>query len=271
MQNHTGTFVLSRSPGGGAERREFEDGVRDALVERGGRVLIVPHLYYLTSDHPGAEALAGLDGPVVVAGWSHPRAARWTVETVIGSGLPGNSFHDLDQFCCPGKGTEKLLARMQNLGGATVDGQGSVREITGPVDERWYPVVDYSRCSGCGQCMEFCLFGVYSRQEDAVVATSPDNCKLGCPACARVCPQGAIMFPHYEDDPAIAGAPGMEVETGQVDVAEFFRSKAQAADNAECDCDSGEAAETSDEAAERSDAAGDDLDELIEELDKLND
>jgi len=37
----------------------------------------------------------------------------------------------------------------------------------------------------------------------------PDNCKTGCPACSRICPAGAIMFPIYAKDAAIAGAPGL--------------------------------------------------------------
>ena len=30
---------------------------------------------------------------------------------------------------------------------------------------------------------------------------SPDNCKPGCPACARICPKSAIIFPKYEHSP----------------------------------------------------------------------
>jgi len=272
MQNAIGTFVLSRSPDGEAERREFEDGVRDALVSRGGRVVVIPHLYYLSPDHPGSDLLAELQGPAVAAGWMHPRAAYWTLQSVVGEGVPEFSFYDLEQFCCPGKGSEKLLDRMTELGGATAEGEGRVQEVSQPADERWYPVVDYSRCSSCGQCMEFCLFGVYSEVEDRVVATSPDNCKPGCPACARVCPQGAIMFPHYEDDPAIAGAPGTNVEASEVDVAALFQSKARTAagpdsENEEPCCEGDEAGPEK----RSSDEGQDDLDDLIDELDELND
>ncbi|MCE5328666.1 MAG: ferredoxin family protein [Planctomycetaceae bacterium] len=69
----------------------------------------------------------------------------------------------------------------------------------------WYPVIDYDRCSDCKQCMNFCLFGVYSLGDDGRVAVSkPRNCKLNCPACARVCPQGAIIFPKHSS-PQING------------------------------------------------------------------
>ena len=28
-------------------------------------------------------------------------------------------------------------------------------------ERRWYPVIDYSRCTNCMECLDFCLFGVY--------------------------------------------------------------------------------------------------------------
>lgn len=66
----------------------------------------------------------------------------------------------------------------------------------------WYPVIDYSRCVGCRQCMDFCLFGVYAAGQDhAVEVSKPSGCKTGCPACARVCPHAAIIFPKYAHSP----------------------------------------------------------------------
>ena len=41
-----------------------------------------------------------------------------------------------------------------------------------------------------------------------VSVAQPDNCKPGCPACARVCPASAIIFPECSDDEAIAGGEG---------------------------------------------------------------
>lgn len=66
----------------------------------------------------------------------------------------------------------------------------------------WFPVIDYGRCIDCKQCLNFCLFGVYTLGDDGkVVVERPANCKTNCPACARVCPEAAIIFPKYGDSP----------------------------------------------------------------------
>ena len=70
----------------------------------------------------------------------------------------------------------------------------------------WYPVIDNARCNACGQSADFCLFGVYEKRDGKVVVVNPKGCKNNCPACGRICPQTAIIFPKYEHDGAIAGA-----------------------------------------------------------------
>ena len=71
---------------------------------------------------------------------------------------------------------------------------------------RWYPVIDFSRCTNCMECIDFCLFGVYGVDDgETILVEQPDNCRKGCPACSRVCPENAIMFPQHKT-PAIAGA-----------------------------------------------------------------
>ncbi len=66
----------------------------------------------------------------------------------------------------------------------------------------WFPVIDYDRCTNCMQCLSFCLFGVYGVDGgQKIQVQNNDNCKTNCPACSRVCPEAAIMFPKYKAGP----------------------------------------------------------------------
>ncbi len=87
---------------------------------------------------------------------------------------------------------------------------------------RWYPVIDYSRCTNCMECLDFCLFGVYGVDDlERLNVENQDNCKKGCPACSRVCPEQAIMFPDYKT-PAIAGAPVGAIGNLKIDLTKLF-------------------------------------------------
>jgi hypothetical protein len=87
---------------------------------------------------------------------------------------------------------------------------------------RWYPVIDYSRCTNCLECLDFCLFGVYGvDSNERILVETQDNCKRGCPACSRVCPEHAIMFPDYKT-PAIAGAPVGAIDSLKIDLTKLF-------------------------------------------------
>ena len=45
-------------------------------------------------------------------------------------------------------------------------------------ERRWYPVIDYSRCTNCMECLDFCLFGVYGVDKlDRIMVENQDNCK----------------------------------------------------------------------------------------------
>jgi len=64
----------------------------------------------------------------------------------------------------------------------------------------WFPVIDRTRCNGCGTCADYCLFSVYAVEQDSppnrkIRVKIPHYCKIGCPACSRLCPTGALMFP----------------------------------------------------------------------------
>jgi len=66
----------------------------------------------------------------------------------------------------------------------------------------WFPVIDYDRCTNCMQCLTFCLFEVYGvDQNDKLTVQNQSNCKTDCPACSRVCPEVAILFPKYKKGP----------------------------------------------------------------------
>lgn len=87
---------------------------------------------------------------------------------------------------------------------------------------RWYPVIDYSRCTNCLECLDFCLFGVYGVDSlERIVTENQDQCKKGCPACSRVCPQQAIIFPEYKSA-AIAGGDTGAVGGLKIDLSKLF-------------------------------------------------
>lgn len=88
-------------------------------------------------------------------------------------------------------------------------------------DRRWYPVIDFSRCTNCMECIDFCLFGVYGvDKSETILVEQPDNCRKGCPACSRVCPENAIIFPQHKT-PAIAGAP-VGLVSLKIDLSKLF-------------------------------------------------
>lgn len=76
--------------------------------------------------------------------------------------------------------------------------------------DAWYPILDYEKCVDCGKCHDFCLFGVYSIEDGKVKVAQPQNCKNNCPACSRVCPAEAVIFPKYERSPINGGSASEE-------------------------------------------------------------
>ena len=77
------------------------------------------------------------------------------------------------------------------------------------------------------ECLDFCLFGVYGADSfDRILVESQDNCKKGCPACSRVCPEQAIMFPDYKS-PAIAGAAVGSPASLKIDLTKLFGGDAK--------------------------------------------
>lgn len=156
----------------------------------------------------------------------------------------------------------------------------AIHEIKDAAPRRWYPVIDYSRCTNCMECIDFCLFGVYGVDKvDQILVEEQDNCKKGCPACSRVCPENAIIFPQHKT-PAIAGADG-EVAGIKIDLSKLFGGaeidplKAAVAErDAELVADGREAVGVSVGIPKRQTATEtkvrDDLDDLMDDLDSLD-
>ena len=154
-----------------------------------------------------------------------------------------------------------------------------IEESTG---RRWYPVIDFSRCTNCMECIDFCLFGVYGVDgAETILVEQPDNCRKGCPACSRVCPENAIIFPQHKT-PTIAGS-SIIGESMKIDLSALFgapESNKSAEEIAVAERDEqlllagremvGTSVGLSKRHAEEETEPKDDLDDLVDELDSLD-
>jgi NAD-dependent dihydropyrimidine dehydrogenase PreA subunit len=156
-------------------------------------------------------------------------------------------------------------------------------QIDEQTNRRWYPVIDFDRCTNCMECVDFCLFGVYGVDGvENILVEQPDNCRKGCPACSRVCPENAIIFPQHKA-PAIAGANTAGDEGFKIDLSQLFGAPSKGEDPIEV------AARERDEQlllagrdtvgiddqlqkrqADRKQSPKDELDRLIDQLDALD-
>lgn len=122
----------------------------------------------------------------------------------------------------PNNGQENPLNGNGSNGHAPLNGNSVPAPSDGPAKRRWYPVIDYSRCTNCMECIDFCLFGVYGVDGlDRILVEQQDNCKKGCPACSRVCPANAIVFPGHKS-PAIAGSDADGAANMKIDLSKLF-------------------------------------------------
>jgi len=139
------------------------------------------------------------DGARVVVAACHPRAVR-ALLAAAGVETGDLDLHVLDMRS---KGPAELAAALGDL-----FGEPTAHSIEPPDMSRrgdwvpWFPVIDRQRCVNCRQCLSFCLFGVYEADGNGrVMVANPANCKTNCPACARICPEVAIIFPKHPTAP----------------------------------------------------------------------
>lgn len=194
------TIVISRRTGQTRGERALVAELAAQATVAGYTTLTLPDLYHIPEDSIIWQQLRALQSEVIICGWLQPRALQWLLHR-HGIIVPPTSVLTLAAHADAATVLAALPQQTQT--------QGEAKELQAHTEERWYPVVDLSRCANCRHCLQFCLFGVYSLDDKGHVrVANPDNCKAGCPACARICPTSAIIFPLYDQDPGIAGAPG---------------------------------------------------------------
>ncbi len=176
--------------------------------------------------------------PVRIAA-CYARAVRWLF-AAGGAPLPGEGVEVANMRTQPAEEVVRsLLGEAAEAVAGTAEGvEAAEAPATGDWIP-WFPVIDYDRCKGCRQCSNFCLFGVYELGEDGSVRVeNPTRCKTNCPACARICPEAAIIFPKYsagpingdEVRPADLQRPEMKVNVKQLlagDVYQALRARNQ--------------------------------------------
>ncbi|MBN1298509.1 MAG: 4Fe-4S binding protein [Actinobacteria bacterium] len=61
--------------------------------------------------------------------------------------------------------------------------------------EKWQPVIDYSKCTKCGYCIDLCANAVFDRSKSPEpVVKYPGNCIEGCQYCGVMCASNAINY-----------------------------------------------------------------------------
>lgn len=162
--------------------------IHDELITHGWQVTVVPDLCEMAIND--ADTLRKMaDTPDFLVAACRPRAARWLLHRAgVSRSVSQIQFQDIGSQTIP-------------TPDSAIPTNSVARDITATSWPAWFPVIDYDRCNSCRQCVSFCAFGVYSVTGKSVHVTSPSNCKDNCPACARICPSLAIIFPKVADIP----------------------------------------------------------------------
>lgn len=172
--------------GSDTARKEVLEGLR----KRGIPFSEVGDLCLLAANRDASLKTFSDNHPLTVVA-CHPRAVRWLL-AAAGVTVTDDKLQILD-LC--DMSAQEILAKIPDT--------ATPSPLTFDTLESWkpwFPVIDYSRCTQCRQCLSFCLFGVYTLSpEGRIDVTHPRSCKNNCPACARICPQVAIMFPKLPE------------------------------------------------------------------------
>ena len=246
MKNEKTTIVIFET----REEQKPEQGeLPELLAQRcSGRpdieIYVVPHLVDIAVDGPVMRQLHETDGTMLVVGPMQARAIHWLLKknglkgrfAEVEKGVPGQVPIEAEMrliFCVgtvglePSEVVEACVASLNLSDGKSgvaseSQQQLKVERIEETTSTRWYPVVDRDRCTNCLECLNFCLFGVFGLDDNESLAIDqPDACRPGCPACSRICPEGAIMFPDHHD-PAISGDSRASSSGLKLDLSQLF-------------------------------------------------
>lgn len=198
------------------------DAVFQSANAAGLETTIVPDLCELAAGKdPLLKSLS--QAPALRIAACHPRAVRWLFAAAAAT-LDLQTTEIIDLRAASPEAAAAVVAGPQPRPNAAHVGTGletpaleadaTPSPAPPPAWKAWFPVIDFERCTQCMQCLSFCLFGVYAVNEDRrIEVRQPESCKPNCPACSRVCPEGAILFPKHATA-AINGA-----ETARPDAA----------------------------------------------------
>lgn len=161
---------------------------------------------------------------------SRPAAGENILSNEVGTVLFLGQFGDCSGAASPSWLRESTDVHVRDVSGLSPEDIAVLaREVRDAIGARkldqwkpWFPVIDYSRCTNCMQCLSFCLFDVYAVDGDSkITVQNESNCKTDCPACSRVCPEVAILFPKYKNGPIngdVVRTEDLQRESMKVDV-----------------------------------------------------